>query len=630
MIRTVSLEPSSLKDYGSSYPARSGSRYQEYSDEGYRGRSNSGYRGYRGRGRSSFNSRGRGVNNGHTYIPKTNYGEGDFCYELAGFNLSINIDDDTVSSTLFREFKQFGRCKVGIEGEGKDRVAVISFQNVEEAKEARRVLQGKVLFDRKLFIKPYHIFREEQEMYGDSETRAYNKYNFDNPPPTNGTTTRPETQPIPRGRGRGDYTPRGRGDYDRGGYRGRSDRGGSRYDDGQNAGHIPPEDDPRATRTLFVGNLDNEVTEAKVRSTFEKYGKVSDVEIKKQKDGYTAYGFVKFSDIQEAARAKDNLNNQYVGRNVIKIGYGKGVMSHRIWVGGLGSWTKEAELEREFDRFGKITKVDYTEGAYHAYVMYESLDAASAALSEMKGYPLGGADHRITVDFADPGSPEISNSRRRYESEGPHDQSGSESDEDRRGRKSGGSKTTPKKRTISLKKDKIESLSELCKRYPVAWRGSLVLKTNAFSVKLFLVGGDPAVAEKLLVNSSIGSSLKITQRLRLEQSKLDQLSQKLMSAGASGHCILVAMPSPQTADLADDIQHRPLKHLLQYFLQKQAAGIVALGSGDKGEDTQGVLHAFPPCDFAQSKLLKAAPTLDPEPSKEDYLVMVLVKGISTT
>ena len=172
----------------------------------------------------------------------------------------------------------------------------------------------------------------------------------------------------------------------------------------------------------------------------------------------------------------------------------------------------------------------------------------------------------------------MSNSRRRYESEGPQDQSGSESDEDRRGRKSGGSKTTPKKRTLS-KKDKIESLSELCKRYPVAWRGSLVLKTNAFSVKLFLVGGDPAVAEKLLVNSSIGSSLKITQRLRLEQSKLDQLSQKLMSAGASGHCILVAMPSPQTADLADDIQHRPLKHLLQYFLQKQAAGIVALGSG---------------------------------------------------
>lgn len=44
------------------------------------------------------------------------------------------------------------------------------------------------------------------------------------------------------------------------------------------------------------------------------------------------------------------MNNQYVGKNVIKIGYGKGVMSHRIWVGGLGSWTKEAELEREFDR----------------------------------------------------------------------------------------------------------------------------------------------------------------------------------------------------------------------------------------------------------------------------------------
>lgn len=40
---------------------------------------------------------------------------------------------------------------------------------------------------------------------------------------------------------------------------------------------------------------------------------------------------------------------------------------------------------------------------------------------------------------------------------------------------------------------------------------------------------------------------------------------------------------------------------------------------------QGILHTFPPCDFAQSKLLKAAPTLNSEPSNEDYLVMILVK-----
>ena len=503
----------------------------------------------------------------------------------------MGVDDDTVSSTLFSQFQEFGKCKVGIEGEGKDRVAVISFRNVEDAKEARRVLQGTVVFDRKLFIKPYHIFREEQEIYGDSETRAFNKYNNREPAAA--------------------LSDSGQRDQQHGSF-----SGALRPAPSSQREHMPPEDDPKATRTLFVGNVDLDYPEHRLRALFDKYGKVSDVDLKKQKDGYSSYAFVKFTDIQDAARAKDELNGYQTGRNVLKIGYGKGVMSHRIWVGGLGSWTKSAELEKEFDRFGKITKLDYKEGEYHAYVMFESLDAASSALAIMKGYPLGGPEHRITVDYADPGSPQYSNSRRKCESDPDLSDDGNK-------RKSNGSKTSPKKRASSKgrKIEKIESLSDLCKRYPVAWKGSIVLKTNAFSVKLFLVGGDPAVAEKLLVNSSIGSTIRITQRLKLEKQKLEQLNEKLVSAGVSGHCILVAMPSNQTTELPEDIQHRPVKHLLQYFLQKQAAGISTLVTSD----SQGVLHTFPPCDFAQTKLLKAAPTLNPEPSNQDYLVMILVK-----
>lgn len=529
-----------------------------------------------------------GGRNSHTYIPKSKYDD-QFCYELAGYNLAIGVDDDTVSSTLFSLFQEFGKCKVGIEGEGKDRLAVISFKGVEDAKEARRVLQGTVVFDRKLFIKPYHTFREEQEMYGDSETRAFNKYNAR------------ESSSIP----------------DRGAFSGGKN---DRAHNNRQTEHKPPEDDPKATRTLFVGNIDLDYSENRLRTMFDKYGRVSDVDMKRQKDGYSSYAFIKFTDMQDASRAKEELNGYQMGKNNLKIGYGKGVMSHRIWIGGLGSWTKSSELEKEFDRFGKITKLDYSEGDYHAYVMFESLDAASSALTGMKGYPLGGPDHRITVDFADPGSPEHSSSRRKHDSEVMR--SDNECSEDGGKRKANGSKSSPKKRgTSKTKNQKVESLSELCNRYPIAWKGSIVLKTNAFSVKLFLVGGDPAVAEKLLVNSSIGSMIRVTQRLKLEKTKLDQLNQKLAAAGVSGHCILVAMTSSQNTELPDDIQHRPLKHILQYFIQKQAAGISTL----EANDLQGVLHTFPPCDFAQGKLLKAAPTLNPEPSKEDYLVMILVK-----
>ena len=537
-----------------------------------------------------------GSRNSHTYIPKSKYDD-QFCYELAGYNLAVGVDDDTVSGTLFNLFQEFGKCKVGIEGEGKDRLAVISFKGVEDAKEARRLLQGTVVFDRKLFIKPYHTFREEQEMYGDSETRAFNKYNARE---SGGTTE--------RGGGAGGIA---------GGFSGVKP---DRPHNNRQVDHKQPEDDPKATRTLFVGNIDLDYSESRLRALFDKFGRVSDVDMKRQKDGYSSYAFIKFTDMQDASRAKEELNGHQIGKNNLKIGYGKGVMSHRIWIGGLGSWTKSGELEKEFDRFGKITKLDYTEGDYHAYVMFESLDAASSALSGMKGYPLGGPDHRITVDFADPGSPNHSNSRKKHDSEVMR--SDTECSEDSGRRKPNGSKSSPKKRgTSKTKNQKVESLSELCNRYPIAWKGSIVLKTNAFSVKLFLVGGDPAVAEKLLVNSSIGSMIRVTQRLKLEKTKLDQLNQKLAAAGVSGHCILVAMTSSQNTELPDDIQHRPLKHLLQYFIQKQAAGISTL----EANDLQGVLHTFPPCDFAQAKLLKAAPTLNPEPSKEDYLVMILVK-----
>ena len=538
-------------------------------------------RGSRARGRGA-KTRGHpppstGSNNNHySYIPKTPYDGSPFCYELAGYNLSVTVDDDTVSSTLYNKFAAFGKCKVGIEGEGKDRVAVIGFKNVEDAKEARRVLQGTIVFDRKLFIKSYQKFREEQEIYGDSETRAYNKYNNREP---GSRIPRSESRSEPRSR---DTT--------------------------------LPEDDPKATRTLFVGNLDYNFPESKLQSLFEKYGKVTDVEVKKQKDGFSSYAFVKYSDVQDAARAKDELNGFCTGKNVLKIGYGKGVMSHRIWVGGLGSWTKLAELEHEFDRFGKITKLEYNEGDYHAYVMYETLDAANAALSQMKGYPLGGPEYRITVDYSDPGSP---NTTRKHRFTSPDiEATGTE--------RNGNKPPSPKKKAVATKKEPVvESLSELCKRYFVAWKGSIVLKSNAFSVKLYLVGGDPGVAEKLLRNSSLGTIIRITQRLKLEKPKLEQLNQKLAAAGASGHCILVAMTTSISQELPDDITHRPLKHLLQYFIQKQAAGISAIGND--GDDTHGVLHTFPPCEFAQAKLLKAAPTLNPEATKEDYLVMILVK-----
>jgi len=106
-------------------------------------------------------------------------------------------------------------------------------------------------------------------------------------------------------------------------------------------------------------------------------------------------------------RAKAELSGQYIGKFQCKIGYGKVNPTTKIWVGGLGSWTTMSMLETEFDRFGSIKKIDWAKGETQAYITYETIDAAQAAVNDMRGYPLGGPDKRLRLDFADASSPPI-------------------------------------------------------------------------------------------------------------------------------------------------------------------------------------------------------------------------------
>uniref|UniRef100_A0A8C0BRH6 RRM domain-containing protein n=1 Tax=Buteo japonicus TaxID=224669 RepID=A0A8C0BRH6_9AVES len=104
-----------------------------------------------------------------------------------------------------------------------------------------------------------------------------------------------------------------------------------------------PEDDQRATRNLFIGNLDHNVSEVELRRAFEKYGIIEEVVIKRPARGQGgAYAFLKFQNLDMAHRAKVAMSGRVVGRNPIKIGYGKANPTTRLWVGGLGPSTSLA------------------------------------------------------------------------------------------------------------------------------------------------------------------------------------------------------------------------------------------------------------------------------------------------
>lgn len=69
---------------------------------------------------------------------------------------------------------------------------------------------------------------------------------------------------------------------------------------------------------------------------------------------------------------------------------------------------------------------------------------------------------------------------------------------------------------------------------------------------------------------------------------------------------------------------RPLRNLVTYLKQKEAAGVISLLN--KETEATGVLYAFPPCDFSSELLKRKCHNVTEEGLKEDHLVIVVVRG----
>ncbi|XP_059573353.1 RNA-binding protein 15 [Alligator mississippiensis] len=370
--------------------------------------------------------------------------------------LGSALSDEAVEDGLFHEFKRFGDVSVKISrlppgtGAADERVAFVNFRRPEDARAAKHARGRLVLYNRPLKIEAVYVGGGSGRRRGSRSPALLDK---ESPyvaavagvaaaaaavrHPAAGATQRalspaggggglgyrdyrlqqlalgrlPPPPPLPRELERerdygAFYDTRVRPAYGlervagvaaAGGFRGGGGGAGAAGEE-----EISPEDDQRANRTLFLGNLDITVSESDLRRAFDRFGVITEVDIKRPGRGQTStYGFLKFENLDMAHRAKLAMSGKVLLRNPIKIGYGKATPTTRLWVGGLGPWVPLAALAREFDRFGTIRTIDYRKGDSWAYIQYESLDAAQAACTHMRGFPLGGPDRRLRVDFAD-------------------------------------------------------------------------------------------------------------------------------------------------------------------------------------------------------------------------------------
>ncbi|KAG8191659.1 hypothetical protein JTE90_016449 [Oedothorax gibbosus] len=772
----------------------------------------------RGRTRESSNERGMNISRSGSVIGRESYedyprnmkpdrGPPPMSKVLCVSNLNHKVNDAAIREALMREFSRFGEVSVKIFHSASERVAYVYFRTYEEARDARHAKMRMVLFDKPVQIdmaldrnagpgrRNRSVSPEYGEVRGVSPAHSSVSNNSMNRHAMGGGRPNPIERHPPYNHPRDAVRRDGHNDF----------HPLHRRDDGKKEKfpnylhHVPPEEDDKATRTLFVGNLEVTISEAELRRIFERYGIVEDIDVKRPAPGLgNAYAFIKFQNLDMAHRGKVEMSGQYIGKFQCKIGYGKATPTARIWVGGLGPWTSLSHLEREFDRFGAIRKIDFVKGENHAYIQYDSIDAAQAACQEMRGFPLGGQDKRLRVDFADPGPysyyqspsragfreeegfvpPPIAK-RTNFRSEGPppaddyygradnnwsgnsmyenraydsmYDRSpkfqgrdnwgppddeerhdfrggwnnrnnqgwwddhprGSRNDNRKRNRSPDGDEpgrighdsyynkrarsrslergdfersSAPGKEALSPRRNRsngginrrmsreghfapegrgdfrkdyefdrnrrpdfdkkrgdmkdgvivaesVDNLQDLTKCCPVAWNGGLVLKNSCFPARMHVCSGDPSLVDYMMKDqSSEVPMLRITQRLRLDPPKLDDVSRRISSAGTHGHCLLLAFPGPiqPGEDQNASVQQRPLRNLMSYLKQKEAAGVIALPCNLKkdGKDANGVMYAFPPCAFALDLLRRIAPNLTSDSSKEDHLVVVVVKGSS--
>ena len=461
---------------------------------------------------------------------------------------------------------------------------------------------------------------------------------------------------------------------------------------------IPPEDDPFATRTLFVGNLELDVSSYDLRHIFEEYGEIQDIDVKRSSRGQGAYCFIKFANLNQAYKAKVSLNGKMILKSLVRIGYGKVMLSPKIWVGGLGDWTTMADLEREFDRFGSIKKIDFRRGDDSATILYESIDAAQAACSQMRGFLMPNAETRLRIDFLDSESSSTGYDGQDWRHDKNYDNMGSnqssndrysnnkyknnnaryrgrnvfvdERKSDRRGKHSRSRSPRGKRSKDGKHKSSIHeaamtemqlkrfhakscyTLHDLCQVFdPPCWQGGFVLKKIAFPVLFFLLDGDMGIFNRTTAdpNSPTGrqTMFHVNQRLRMTEDKMKEVTRRMKHCEGKC-CLMVCVPGvPENLNMSGTIsgpmptQHKPLRGLVKYFKEKEAAAIISVphitlnkdkDSAEKEKqkkEVSGFIHAFPPSPFTSEQLLKIGPSLQPQFFADDYLFAVLVKGQSS-
>ncbi|KAI8387377.1 armadillo-type protein [Blakeslea trispora] len=143
-----------------------------------------------------------------------------------------------------------------------------------------------------------------------------------------------------------------------------------------------------ASRSLWVGNIDQTITIDLLTQVFSAFGPIESVRLLVEKE----CGFVNFFQVEDAIRAKEEILGHMggrIGRCIVRIGFGKADAAvtettvlqptRALWLGNIPSNTTSTYLQDVFSEYGTIESVRVLLHKNCGFINFETVECAIKA-----------------------------------------------------------------------------------------------------------------------------------------------------------------------------------------------------------------------------------------------------------
>ena len=182
----------------------------------------------------------------------------------------------------------------------------------------------------------------------------------------------------------------------------------------------------KATRTLYIGNLDRDIKEEVLKERLDKkYGDILNIEIKRDQInqnqnfqfqtqqqqqqqqsslltsnpiGNSTFAFIEFTSIKSVIKAIKCMDGKCIGNSIIRLGFGKIKPYQCVWFDDLSEKITELELKAICKHYGTVKNLTIDKTSGQAIVNFTSIESAKQCVQKMRAKKFH--DKRVMIDFA--------------------------------------------------------------------------------------------------------------------------------------------------------------------------------------------------------------------------------------